>query len=145
MKTFSQGVPFFALTSFCLIVFLFCLDFGVPGHFKIIICIVKSLITTWRIFCWNVTEKRKPEKYFLGAQTGLSVSQTAWIHHWCIYRHIKFFLLENSFNPPAIAPSPPLPLLSLLRKQCSECLERLKELLPGLWYVRGWSTQADTK
>lgn len=33
-------------------------------------------------FCWNTTAKRKLKNCFLDAQTGIQVSQTAWICHW---------------------------------------------------------------
>ena len=60
-----------------------------------------------------------------------------------IYTDILSFFYWKTVSAPHLIP-PPLPLLSL-REQRSECLKRLKELLSGWWYVRGWSTQADTK
>ena len=51
------------MVSFCLIICLFCWHFCLLSHFKIIWCIVKSLI-----FCWNTTEKTKFEKSCLSTR-----------------------------------------------------------------------------
>ena len=64
-----------------------------------------------RIFCRIKTKKRKPEKWFLGSETILLVSQTA-----LIYTDIFSFFVRKQFQLP-----PPLSLslfLSLLRGQC---------------------------
>ena len=64
-------------------------------HFEIIRCILKSLIATSTYFCWNT---RKLEKSFLGAQTGISISQTAWIRHCIAGWTPRDFLERNIFN-----------------------------------------------
>ena len=76
----------------CLIVFFFCLHFYILSHFEIIRCIVKLLIATSTYFFEMQLKKEKLKSVFghqsLGAQTGLLVSQTAWIRHWCVYIYI---------------------------------------------------------
>ena len=47
----------FTSTSFCLVVFLFCLHFCLVRIFEVIRCIVKSLLLE-HIFCSNTTEKK---------------------------------------------------------------------------------------
>ena len=88
MKRVSYIASSFASTSFCVIVFLFCLHFCLLSHFKIIRCIVKSLIATSKYFLleYNWKKKRKPEKCFLDTQVCMSkwvipVSQMAWVHY----------------------------------------------------------------
>ena len=105
--------------------------------------IVDNYLTYFLLKCnW----KKKTWKIFFGCPNWL-ISLPNSLNTSLVYiqTHQVFFIGKQFQSPPATARSPPLPLLSLLREQCSECLERLKELLPGLWYVRGWSTQADTK
>ena len=94
MKTLSQTVSHFASTSYCLIVFLFCQHFRLLSHFEIIRCIVKSLIATSTYFSLKYNWKKKTWKVFfrrqsLGAQTGIPVSQTAWIRHWIPPENVK--------------------------------------------------------
>ena len=65
MKTFLLAAFSFTLT--CLIAFLFCLYFYILTHFKIVGCIVKSLITTSKCFFVEILMKKENLKYFLGA------------------------------------------------------------------------------
>ena len=95
MKTLSLKF-LLSLRLLCLIVFLFCLHFCILKPFEIIRCIVKSLIATWTfflllllvfLFLLKYNWKKKTWKVFfgrqsLGVQTGIPVSQTAWIYHW---------------------------------------------------------------
>ena len=74
-----------ALTSFCLIVFLFWLLFCLLSHFKIIRCIVKSLTLLQYICCWNTTEKENL-KCFLGGTV------------WALKLVHYFESLPNSLN-----------------------------------------------
>ena len=82
MKTLSYIVSSLALMPFCPIVFLFCFHFCFKRNFEIIRCIVKSL------------KKEKLKIVFprqsLGAQTGILVSQMAWILH--------LILIKNHFS-----------------------------------------------
>ena len=52
------------------------------SHFKIIRCVVKSVIATSTYFCWNTTEKVFFGRRNSGTQTFIPVSQTAWMRHW---------------------------------------------------------------
>ena len=65
IKTFLLAASSFALT--CLIVFLFCLCFYILTHFKIVGCIVESLITTSKCFFVEILMKKENLKCFLGA------------------------------------------------------------------------------
>ena len=63
------------------LVFPFCLHFCLLSHCKIIRCIVKLLIATEHILCWNTTtQKGKLKNGLLGVQTSIPVSQTTLIH-----------------------------------------------------------------
>ena len=83
------------IQPFRLIVFLFSLHFCILSHFEILRCIDKSLISTSTYFLLQYNWKKKTWKVFfgclsLGAQTGIPVSQAAWIchcYHGEVYDH----------------------------------------------------------
>ena len=71
------------------------------SHFEINKCSVKSLITILTYFLLKYNWKKKTRKVFFGhyslsAQTGIPVSQTAWIRHW-IESLSHFFLHCHHF------------------------------------------------
>ena len=52
-------------------------------------------------FCWDTTERRRPKKFSflcqnLGAQTGILISQMAWILHWLVLLKAPFLVLHFS-------------------------------------------------
>ena len=71
MKKLLLTISSFTSMPFCHIVFLHCLRFYILSHFLIVRCIVRSLIITSMHFLLNTTEKRKLEKFFLGARIGM--------------------------------------------------------------------------
>ena len=77
---------FFHISLFYVIVFLFCLHFCLPSHFKVIRCIVKSLFATSTYFLLKHGWKKKFEKSLfvpeLCTQARTLFSQTAWICSW---------------------------------------------------------------
>ena len=111
MKKLSLAISSLASTSFCPIVFLFCLHFCRLSHFEIIRCIVKSLITTLTYFLFKYNWRNKTWKLLfwcqsLGSQTIIPVSQMARklpsTYQWNIllkYWSLKHYqlIVESSF------------------------------------------------
>ena len=87
-----------------LIVFLFCLHFCILSHFKIIRCIVKSLIATstfsllkynwkkktWKVFFW-VPEFANPNRYTC-LPSGLNTSLTWFTFQYNFRNQLLFFI-----------------------------------------------------
>ena len=100
-KHFCRQFSTFASTSFCLVVFLFCLHFCLLSYFEIIRSIVKSLIATSKYFFWKYNWKKSWLVLFgrqsLGAQIGILVSQTTWIRHWvCLFKNGICAVIQDS-------------------------------------------------
>ena len=89
MKKLLWTVSSFAATSYCLIVFLFCLHFLPSKPFQKNEMHCESLILTSTYFLLKYNWRKKTWKVFFGLQSlgthrGILVSQTAWIRHWQI-------------------------------------------------------------
>ena len=70
-RTFSWSITYVNKwkCSFCLIVFFFCLHFCLLSHFKIIRCIVKSVIANSTYFLLKCNWENKTWKVFFGRQS----------------------------------------------------------------------------
>ena len=76
-NTFIDSLNVFCFNVFLSHCFSLLSPFGLPTHFEIITCIVKSSIATSTYFLLKYNWLQG-----MGTQAGILVSQAAWIHHW---------------------------------------------------------------